>query len=131
MNNNNQQYNTPATFVNVKRVRIGEQDSKGREKTVLTFGLVKGKDGEETNSLDALIAALLPYQGKQVNFSIHMEEKESNGRTFPSAFVKITEMIPKGQEAGATKTVYTPKVSKGEATKARSEQIRNSFNSKG
>lgn len=125
-----QQYNTPATFVNVKRVRTGEQDSKGRDKTVLTFGLGKDPQGNEVNGLDSLISALLPYQGKQVNFAIHVEEKTTpQGRTFPSAFVKITEMIPKDQGGGPQgKTVYAPKAqSRSEAVKATAAAIKSKF----
>ena len=126
------QYNTPATFVDVKRVRTGDKDSKGRDKTVLTFGLInrETEDGStfQKNSLDDLIAALQQYQGKQVNFSIHMEEKTSSqGSKFKSAFVKITEMIPKDQ--AQAKTAFVPK-NRQAAVKATAERIQKEFGAK-
>lgn len=119
-----QQYSTPATFVNVKRVRTGDKDSKGRDKTVLTFGLQE-RDGVTSNTLQDLVTALLPYAeaGKQVNMSIHIEEKQGPTGKFPSAFVKITEMIPKAQQAG--KTQYVPKTQNAAAVAA---NVRSQFN---
>ncbi len=102
-----QQYDTPATFVNVKRVRK-ELDTKKREQVVFTFGLGKDKQGNEVNGADQLIAALEQYRGKQVNLDFRIEEKTSEqGRTFPSAFCRIVEMIPKDQQQG--KATYVPK----------------------
>lgn len=124
-NEQKQQYDQPATFVGTKRVRVGDKDSKGRDKTTLTFGLTN-RNGQEINTCDDLIAALLPYQGKQVNFTIYVEEKEAagTGRKFPSAFVKVTEMIQKDAQAPGTRTAFVPKQSRGEAVKAKSAQIR-------
>lgn len=121
----NQQYDTPATFVNVKRVLQGK-DAKDRDQVKLTFGLTRDREGNEINTCDQLIEALEQYRGKQVNFDIRIGEAESNGRKFPTAFVRIVEMIPK--DGPATKTVYVPKASKAEATKSKSEEIRNKFN---
>ncbi len=127
-----QQYDKPATFVNVKRVRVDEKDAKGRDRTTITFGLGTDRQGNPTNGLDALIAALLPYQGKQVNLTIYTEEKTSaQGRKFPSAFVKVTEMIPKDQQttAPAGKSQFVPKTQdRNQAVKNKAEEIRNSFN---
>ena len=123
-----QQYDKPATFVSVKRVRTGEKDSKGRDRTVLTFGLGKDPQGNEINGLDALIAALLPYQGKQVNFAVHLEEKTTpQGRKFPSAFVKITEMIPK-DAGGGGQTQFVPKnQTRNQSIRATAEKIKQTF----
>lgn len=124
MSTNNGQYDTPATFVNVKRVRQA-QDSKGREQLVLTFGLTKGRNGEEINTADALIDALEQYRGKQVNLDVRIEEKDSgNGRTFPSAFVRVVEMIPKGQGGGTGRTQF---VSKGQAAATKAKNITKQF----
>lgn len=125
--NQTQQYDKPATFVNVKRVRQ-ETDSKGREQTVLTFGLTKDKNGNEINTADQLIAALLPYQGKQVNLDVRIEEKTSQqGRKFPSAFVRVVEMIPKDQGGGGTPT-YVPKgQSRSETLKAKASKLQQDF----
>jgi hypothetical protein len=60
--------------------------------------------------------------------TFHIEEKTANsGLKFPSAFVKITEMIPKNAEGGG-KTQYVPKTqSKAANLKAKAEEIRNNF----
>lgn len=122
-----QQYDKPATFVNVKRVRQ-DKDSKGREQTVLTFGLTKNKDGEEINTCDDLIAALLPYKGKQVNLDVRMEEKTSaQGRKFPSAFVRVVEMIPKEQ---GTVGFVAKTQTKSETLKATAAKIQQDFEKK-
>lgn len=116
----------PSTFVNVKRVKTGE-DSKGRDTVTVTFGLTKGKDDVEVNTLDALIDALLPLQGKQANLTIHMQEVQSNdGRTFLSAFARVTEMIPRGAGGGG-KTQFVPKTSKADQVRARSQKIQADF----
>lgn len=108
----------PGTLVNVKRVRK-DVDTKGREKVVLTFGL--DKDGN--NGADALIAALAEYSGKQINFDIRLEEKESAHGTFTTAFVIVKEMIPK--TAGGGKGSFVPKnKAKTEAVKANTAKIR-------
>lgn len=127
MSTQQQQYDTPATFVNVKRVRQ-ETDKKGRAQTVLTFGLTKDKNGNEVNTADELIAALSQYAGKQVNLDIRIEEKEGqNGRTFPSAFVRIVEMIPKDQGGGG-KTAFVPKnQTKTQALKEKAERLKQDF----
>lgn len=124
---NQQQYDLPATFVNVKRVKV-DKDSKGRDQVKLTFGLTKDKNGQEVNSADQLIEALEQYRGKQVNFDIRIGEAESGGRTFPTAFVRIVEMIPKDAQAPGTKTAWVPKAPKADTTKAKNEEIRNRFN---
>ena len=119
----NQQYSQPATFVGTKRVRVGEKDSKGRDKTTLTFG-IQSRDGQEINTLDQLIEALLPLRGKQANLTVYIEEKQTqNGRTFPSAFVRVTEMIPR--EQGGGRTQFVPK-SKPDV-KAQAASIRAKF----
>ncbi len=121
-----QTYDTPATFVNVKRVRT-ETDSKGRAQTVFTFGLGTDRQGNSINGLDLLIAALTPYAGKQVNLDFRVEEKTSEqGRKFPSAFVRIVEMIPKDQQTA--KATYVPKTSnKAEAVKANAARLAEQF----
>lgn len=117
-------YDLPATFVNVKRVKV-DKDSKGRDQVKLTFGLQEDfKTKQEINTCDQLIEALLPYKGKQVNLDVRIGEAESNGRKFPTAFVRVVEMIPNSAQ---TTTVYTPKTSKIDETKARSEEIRHKF----
>ncbi len=117
-------YNTPATFVNVKRVRT-EIDKKNRQQTVFTFGLGTDKQGNPTNGLDQLIDALTPYRGKQINLDFRVEEKEVNGRKFPSAFVRVVEMIPKDQQ---TTTTYVPKTSsKAEQVKAQAAKLQQQF----
>lgn len=120
------QYDTPATFVNVKRVRK-ETDTKGREQTVFTFGLSTDRSGNTINGLDQLLAALTPYAGKQVNLDFRVEEKTSGqGRKFPSAFVRIVEMIPKDQQQA--KTQYVPKTStKADAVKANAARLAEQF----
>lgn len=123
------QYDKPMTFVNTKRVRVGDKTAKGADKTTLTFGLTKDfKTGAEVNTLDMLIDALLPYQGRQVNLTVFQEEKESNGRKFPTAYVGITEMIPKdegGGPQGGGRGGFVPKVQNKTADiKARAEAIR-------
>lgn len=127
MSEQNKQYDgPPSTFVNTKRVRLGE-DSKGRQTTTVTFGLTKNRDGVEINSADSLREALNALEGKQVNLTIHVEEKVSDqGRKFPSAFVRVTEMIPK-DAGGGGRTQYVPKASKAEATANRTNEIRAKF----
>lgn len=121
------QYDKPATFVNVKRVRQ-ETDNKGREQTVLTFGLTKDKNGNEINTADQLIAALLPYQGKQVNLDVRIEEKTSaQGRKFPSAFVRVVEMIPKDAGGGGTATFVPKSQSRTDGIKAAAKKIQQTF----
>lgn len=126
-NNTGKQYDgPPSKFVNVKRVKQGE-DSKGRETLTVTFGLTKTQDGVEVNTLNTLIDALTELQGKQANITIHMEEKQTdNGRSFLSAFARVTEMIPKSQGT----TTYVPKAqgpSRTEAIKDNAEKIRKNF----
>lgn len=124
-------YDLPATFVNVKRVKSGEKDSKGRDVVKLTFGTGEDRQGNATNGCDQLIAALEQYRGKQVNLDIRIGEAEANGRKFPTAFVRVVEMIPKDDaRSGAVRTEFVPKVSKTEATKQRSEDIRAKFGNK-
>lgn len=118
------QYDKPMHFVNAKRVRVGEKTKNGADKTVLTFGLTKDRDGNEINTLDQLIDTLLQYQGKQVNLSVFVREVESNGRTFPSASVGITEMVPRGEGGGQTK--FVPKKSTSTATE-NANKIRQQF----
>lgn len=117
----------PSTFVNVKRVKTGE-DSKGRNTLTATFGLTKGRDGAEVNTLDTLIDALTALRGKQANITIHMEEKEveGTGRSFLSAFARVTEMIPR--DAGGGKTAYVSKKSNAAQT---ASNVRAAFNGKG
>ena len=124
---NETKYDKPMTFVNTKRVRTGDKTAKGAEKTTLTFGLMKDfKTGQEVNTADALIEALLPYQGKQINVTVFLEEKESNGRKFPSAYVGITEMIPKDQAVGQAQ--FVPKTnSRAQTVKENAEKIRAQF----
>lgn len=121
----------PSTFVNVKRVKEG-QDSKGRDTLTVTFGLTTDQSGAEINTLDALIDALTTLQGKQANITIHLEDKQSSdGRTFKSAFARVTEMIPRGAPGGMpSKAQYVPKAasaSRTEAVKAQAAKIRNDF----
>lgn len=120
----------PSTFVNLKRVKQGE-DSKGRETVTATFGLTTTKDGVEVNTLDNLIEALTALQGKQANITIHMEEKEAGGgRSFLSGFARVTEMVPKSAGGGATKTAYVPKAAgsgRADQVRARSQKIQQDF----
>ncbi len=127
-NEQQKQYDTPATFVNVKRVRV-EKDSKGRDQTVFTFGLGKDRQGNPINGLDQLLAALTPYAGKQVNLDFRVEEKTSEqGRTFPSAFVRIVEMIPKDQAPLGKTVQYAPKTSsKADQVKANAARLAEQF----
>jgi hypothetical protein len=117
----------PSTFVNVKRVKQ-ETDDKGRERTQITLGTyTDSRTGVERNSLNELIEALLVLQDKQVNLDIRVEMKESSdGRKFPSAFLRVTEMIPKN--AGGGKTAFVPKT-QGRASdvKARAAKIQQDF----
>lgn len=123
------QYDKPMTFVNTKRVRAGDKTQTGKDKTTLTFGLMKDfKTGEEVNTADQLIAALLPYQGKQINLIVFQEEKEHNGRKFLTASVGITEMIPKDQQQGQSQ--FVPKSqSRTDSVKAKAAEISNKFSS--
>lgn len=125
-NGNGQTYDTPATFVNVKRVRK-ETDTKGREQYVFTFGLGKDRQGNEINGADQLIAALAPYAGKQINLDFRVEEKTAkSGRTFPSAFCRIVEMIPKDQQVG--KSTFVPKTTnKAQALQAKANKLADQF----
>jgi hypothetical protein len=131
MSQQNKQYDgPPSTFVNVKRVKKGE-DSKGRETLTVCFGLTKSKDGNEVNTLPDLVSALgiLAAEGKQANITIHMEEKQSaDGYAFTSAFARVTEMIPKGQGGGAGRTQFVPKASKGQTAAASAANVRAQFN---
>jgi hypothetical protein len=96
-----QQQQNSGTLVNVKRVRK-DTDTKGREKVVLTFGL----DKNGNNGADSLIAALAELSGKQINFDIRLEEKQTqDGATFTSAFVIVKEMVPKAEGGGKAKFV--------------------------
>lgn len=123
MSQEQKQYDKPMTFVNTKRVRTGDKTAKGADKTTLTFGLMKDfKTGAEVNSLDQLIDALLPYQGKQVNMSVFIQEKESNGRVFPTAYIGITEMIPKDQ--GVSTPRFVPKASTAQNAAANANRVR-------
>lgn len=119
----------PSTFVNVKRVKIGEQDSKGREKYAFTLGLTNDQSGTEINTCDQLINALLPLQGKQVNLVFHVGEAQSaDGRSFPTAFLRVTEMIPKS--AGGGQTRFVPKTAtpnRAADVKARAAKIQADF----
>lgn len=126
MGNEQKIYDTPATFVNVKRVRT-EKDTKGRDQYVFTFGLGNDKQGNQINGLDQLIAALETYRGKQVNLDFRVEEKTAeSGRTFPSAFCRIVEMIPKDQQT--TKATFVPKnQTKTQALQAKAAKLAEQF----
>lgn len=130
------QYDKPMTFVKTKRVRTGDVTAKGAEKTVLTFGLVKNfKTGAEENTLDILLEALEQYRGKQVNLTVFLEQKEKDGRTFPSAYIGITEMIPKSEGGGPggsqPRQQYVAKPSKGATAAEGAAKIRQQFSTKG
>lgn len=117
----------PSTFVNLKRVKLGEKDSKGKDKYAFTFGTTTDRDGNTINTADQLIAALIPYQGKQVNLCFHVGEVESaQGRTFPSGYVRVTEMIPKDVAAGG-KTAFVPKQSRADALKEKADGLSKQF----
>ena len=115
---NNEQQNQ-GTLVNVKRVRRA-QDKSGREQVVLTVGL----DKEGNNTADALIETQQTNKGKQINFDVRLEVKQTTtGQTFDSAFVIVKEMIPR--DANAT---YTPKANaKQTSVKANADKIRKQF----
>lgn len=107
---NEQVQQVPSTLVPVKRVRTesGKGKNGDQEQIVLTFGL----DKEGGNGADALIEALLPYKGKQINFDVRITEKVSqNGSKFPAAFVLVKEMIPReaGGYTGNGKATFTKK----------------------
>lgn len=123
MSQQNRQYDGPhSTFVSVKRVKEGE-DAKGRRQTVVTIGL----DKEGNNHLDTLIDTLTALRGKQVNLDIRVEDKDAgNGRSFPSAFLRVTEMIPK-DAGGGGRVAYVPKQSKADEIKAKTAKIQQSF----
>lgn len=114
------EYQNNGTIVGTKRVRTGT-DNAGRAKTVLTFGL----DKNGNNSADELIKALEALKGKQINFDIRVGEKESEHGVFQTAFVIVKEMIPKDQQAPATKSKFTPKnKERAENVKATAAKIR-------
>lgn len=110
----------PSTLVGAKRVRTGEKDTKGRDRTVLTFG----PDSRGVNGAVALANAIteLTNEGKQFNLDIRIGEAthKASGRTFPNAFVVVKEMIPKSQSEAA----YTPKPSRADTLKADADKIR-------
>jgi hypothetical protein len=113
--------------VNVKRVKQ-EKDAKNRDKVKLTFGTYTDKNGTERNSLQELINALLELTGEgksgQANLDIRIEMKTSDrGSQFPSAFVMVTEMVPKA--TGETR--FVPKTSRAADVKARSQEIAKAF----
>lgn len=129
MSNQKQYDGPPSTFVNVKRVKRGE-DSKQRETLTVTFGLTKDKEGNEVNTLDNLIEALTALQGRQANITIHMEEKDGgNGRSFLSAFARVTEMIPRAEGGGPSGGAkFTPKTNNRQAdVQQRAASIRQNF----
>lgn len=115
----------PSTFVNVKRVKQ-ETDDKGRDKVVLTFGTYTDKNDVERNSLNELIDALLVLQGKQANLDVRIEMREAqSGAKYPSAFVRVTEMIPRAQ--GQTQFVAKGSTSRTTDVKARAAKIQQDF----
>ncbi len=120
-------YDKPMTFVNAKRIRTGDKTAKGANKTTVTFGLVNDfKTGVEVNTADQLIAALEQYRGKQVNIMLFVEDKEHDGRKFQSAYVGVTEMIPKDQQPG--KATFVPKSSQTAAKiEAKAKQLAEQF----
>ena len=124
-NNNNGQQGPQGTLVNVKRVRQ-EEDTKGRQKVVLTFGL----DQDGNNGLDSLLDALTALRGKQANVDIRISKKTSSqGVEFDTAFVIVKEMIPKAAGAGApAKGKFVPKnQAKATELKARAKAIQESL----
>ncbi len=127
MSTENKVYDKPMTFVNAKRVRTGDKTAKGANKTTVTFGLVNDfKTGAEVNTADQLITALEQYRGKQVNLMIFVEDKEHDGRKFQSAYVGVTEMIPKDQTQG--KATFVPKNQTTAAKiEAKSKQLAEQF----
>ena len=112
----------PSTFVNVKRIKQGKDD-KGRDKLVLTVGL--NRDGR--NDLDTLIDALTALRGKQANLDIRVSETQgADGRTFPTAFIRVVDMVPKSEGAG--KTTFVPKnQARANNVKASAQKIRQDF----
>lgn len=118
-----EQYQNSGSIVGAKRVRKDEQDIKGRDKIVLTFGPdKKGRDGakELAKAISELAEA-----GKQINFDIRIGEAEgAGGRTFPTAFVLIKEMIPKSEGGGQVGFAKTE--SRQDAMKAQAEKVRKS-----
>lgn len=110
MGNDKKYDGPPSTFVNLKRIKVGEKDGAGRDKYSFVFGLTKDQQGNEVNTCDQLIHALTALQGKQVNLTFHVGEAQSpDGRTFPTGFARVTEMIPKDQLRGQTQ--FVPKTS--------------------
>ncbi len=130
MSEEKKQYDKPMTFVNAKRIRTGDKTTKGADKTTVTFGLMNDfKTNQEVNTADQLIAALEQYRGKQINLVIYVQDKEHEGRKFQSAFVGVTEMIPKDQQQG--KTAFVPKnQSRSNDIKAKADSIRTQFENK-
>lgn len=100
------------SIVNVKRVRRAT-DKKGREQIVLTFGLGQNRDGSDANHADALIQALEAYKGKQINFDVRLDKKQTpSGAEFDTAFVLVREMIPRDDPRstqGNAKAKFVPK----------------------
>ena len=126
MSNNTKYDGPPSTFVNVKRVKEG-QDSKGRNTLTVTFGTKTDKNGVEVNTLDQLIDALTALRGKQANITLHLEDVQTDrGTTFKTAFARVTEMIPRGATGGG-KAQFVPKQSRANTVKARAAQINQEF----
>ena len=116
-NENNQQQQ--GTIVSVKRVRKGF-DTKEREKIVLTFG----PDSKGRDSALALARAIQALEGKQINFDIRLDKKESDNGTFDTAFVIVKEMVPKDQR----KATFVPKnKSRADDVKAKAKKIQEQF----
>lgn len=109
------------TLVGTKRIRKDEQDLKGRDKIVLTFGPDK-KGRDSAKELAAAINELVDA-GKQINFDIRIGEAEgAGGRSFPTAFVIVKEMVP--LSAGGGQVTYEKKESRQDAMKAKAEKVR-------
>lgn len=88
-----QQYKSNGVIVNVKRVKSGEQDKKGRERVELVFGPdKKGQDG-----LSDLIKALQAVaEGESAKIDIRIGENEGPRGKFPTAFVLVSQVLPFG-----------------------------------
>lgn len=123
MSEQNAQQNA-GTIVGAKRVRKDEKDTKGREKFVLTFGPdSRGIDGAQAlaDAINSLVA-----EGKQINFDVRIGESTSaNGRSFPTAFVIVKEMVPKDQ--ASAQVTYAKKPSRQDSLKAKADKVRASI----
>lgn len=111
-----------ADIVSAKRVRRGEQDLKGRDQIVLTFG--PDKTGREGAQELAEAINKLASEGKQINFDIRIGKQEgARGKSFDTAFVLIKEMVPLNATSG-TQVAYKAKQTRQEKMVSNTENVK-------